>query len=147
MSILERIKQAFARKSYPETAFGMGKTTFFFTLLHACPAGSRLTFDQCEPAAFVIAFREWSHRSNVNSFEADYYSIDSGLITLMETLAEEGQLELFSHFSIQSPHGEALCSIRDDFMSVSLSPELEARMRGEPEVSKAPEGEACHSGT
>lgn len=135
MTLINRIKQAFAPRTYPETAFGMDKIGFFLTLLRVCPEGSRLTFDQSEPAAFVIAFREWSHRTNVNSFEADYYTIDAGFIALMERLAADGQLELHSHFGIASPRAGTLCSSWDDFMVVKLAPEVEQKLRGEPEMS------------
>src|SRR5258706_15291650 len=109
MTILARIKKALVSQSYPETEFGIGKVEFFALLLRSCPQGSRLTFDQSEPASFVGAFREWSHRSDVNSFEADYYTVDNGLINLVEQLAGDSEWEIQCGFGIGSPWGTLLC--------------------------------------
>jgi len=84
MDIFEKIKNVLVRRSYPETEFGLQPMEFFVALLRTCPEGSRLTFDQSEPASFVIAFREWSHRTDINTFEADYYTIDPGFIALVD---------------------------------------------------------------
>jgi len=129
MTILARIKKALVSHSYPETEFGIGKLDFFVLLLRSCPQGSRLTFDQSEPASFVVAFREWSHRSDVNSFGADYYTVDNGLITLVEQLAGDSELELHSQFGIGSPLGDLLCSSWDDFSVVKLAEEVLQKIR------------------
>src|SRR5256885_16773665 len=102
---------------------------FFLALLRICPEGSRLTFDQSEAASFVIAFREWSHRSDINTFEADYYTVDPGFIALMDRLVQEGHLELYSHFAIGSPRGGLLCSSWHDMRLVKLAPEVEQKVR------------------
>ena len=130
MDILGKIKQVFAPRSYPETEFGLEPMDFFLTLLRICPEGFRLTFDQSEPASFVIAFREWSHRSDINTFEADYYAIDPGFIALVERLVREGHLELYCHFAIGSPRGGLLCSSWDDMRVVKLAAEIEQKIRG-----------------
>jgi hypothetical protein len=129
MTILGKIKRALIPQSYPKIEFGLEKMTFFLLLLRSCPEGSRLTFDQSEPASFVVAFREWSHRSNVNSFEADYYTIDAGFIALLEKLAASGDLELYSHFGIGSPRGGLLCSSWDEFTVVKLAEEIVLKIR------------------
>jgi len=129
MTILARIRKALVSQSYPETEFGIGKLEFFVLLLRSCPQGSRLTFDQSEPASFVVAFREWSHRSDVNSFEADYYTVDNGLIALVEQLTGDSELELHSQFGIGSPLGTLLCSSWDDFNMVKLADEILQRIR------------------
>jgi len=130
MDILGKIKHVFAPRSYPETEFGLEPMAFFLALLRICPEGSRLTFDQSEPASFVIAFREWSHRSDINTFEADYYAIDPGFIALVERLVREGHLELYCHFAIGSPRGGLLCSSWDDMRVVKLAAEIEQKIRG-----------------
>jgi hypothetical protein len=137
MDILGFIRQALVRPSFPEVEFAMENIEFFLALLRACPQGSRLTFDQRESAAFVIAFREWSHRSDVNSFEADYYTIDPGLISLMEQLASKSQLELYCHFAIGSPRGGLLCSSWDDFTAVKLDEQIEQKIREEAALGPA----------
>lgn len=129
MDILEKIKNVLVRRSYPEIQFGLEPMEFFVALLRSCPEGSRLTFDQSEPASFVIAFREWSHRSDINTFEADYYTIDSGLIALVDRLVRDGHLELYCHFAIGSPRGGLLCSSWDDMRSLKLAPEIEEKLR------------------
>jgi len=40
-----------------------GADGVFSALLKICPEGSRLTLTKSEPASFVIAISEWSHRS------------------------------------------------------------------------------------
>jgi len=130
MAIIDKIKNVLTRRSYPESEFGMEPMEFFVTLLKICPEASRLTFDQSEPASFVIAFREWSHRSDINTFEADYYSIDPGFIALVDRLVREGHLELYCHFAIGSPRGGLLCSSWDDMRVVKLAPEIEQKLRG-----------------
>jgi hypothetical protein len=129
MDILGKIIHVLTRRSYPETQFGMEPIEFFLALLRICPEGSRLTFDQSEPASFVIAFREWSHRADINTFEADYYTIDQGFISLIERLVAEGHLELYCHFAIGSPRGGLLCSSWDDLRAVKLAPEIEEQLR------------------
>jgi len=129
MDIFEKIKNVLVRRSYPETEFGLQPMEFFVALLRTCPEGSRLTFDQSEPASFVIAFREWSHRTDINTFEADYYTIDPGFIALVDRLVREGHLELYCHFAIGSPRGGLLCSGWDDMRSVKLAPEIEEKLR------------------
>ncbi len=129
MDIFERIKNVLVRRTFPEIEFGMEPMQFFLALLKACPEGSRLTFDQSEPASFVIAFREWSHRSDINTFEADYYTIDPGFIALVKRLVDDGHLELYCHFAIASPRGGLLCSSWDDMRVVKLAPEIEQNLR------------------
>src|SRR2546426_7846835 len=119
MALFDKIKNVLVRRSYPETEFGMEPMEFFLALLKICPEGSRLTFDQSEPASFVIAFREWSHRSDINTFEADYYAIDPGFIALVDRLVREGHLELYCHFAIGSPPGGLLLLPLDDVSGVN----------------------------
>ena len=138
MDLFGKIKQAFIRPTFPEAQFGMENMDFFLALLRACPAGSRLTFDQSEPASFVIGFREWSHRSDINSFEADYYTIDAGLIALVEQLAAQGSLQLHCHFAIGSPRGGVLCASWDDFSVVKLSDEIAQIIRENTNPDAAP---------
>lgn len=121
MGILTALKDWFVPKSYPQTEFGVENLRFFCALLRACPAGSRLTFDQSEPESFVQAFRRWSFRENAKSFEADYYTIDDEFIASIEERAKGGQLELYAHFGIASAEGELLCASWDDFMIVKLA--------------------------
>jgi len=139
MDIFEKIKNVLVRRSYPETEFGLEPMEFFVALLRSCPEGSRLTFDQSEPASFVIAFREWSHRTDINTFEADYYTIDPGFIALVDRLVREGHLELYCHFAIGSPRGGLLCSSWDDMRSMKLAPEIEEKLRehGRPMLAEA----------
>jgi hypothetical protein len=124
MSILTRIKNALKPKSYPVTEFGIQPLEFFIALLRACPPGTRLTFDNSEPESFVHAFQRWSHRSDPKSFEADYYTVDAGLISLAETLAGRGELQLECHFGISSPDSRLLCASWDDFMVVKLADDI-----------------------
>ena len=137
MSIVRKIKQALIRRSYPESQFGMEPMEFFVALLKACPEGSRLTFDQSEPASFVVAFREWSHRADIHSFEADYYTIDAGFISLVEQLSTRGQLDLYYHFAVGSPRGGVLCSSWDHFVVVKLAEEIEQKIREQTRVAEA----------
>lgn len=101
--------------------FGMAPLPFFIALLRACPSGSRLTFDACEPESFVHAFRPWSHRSDPKRFEADDYSIDADFVSLAEERGARGELELEHHFGISGPDGRLLCASWDDFMVVKLA--------------------------
>jgi hypothetical protein len=129
VTILGKIKRALSPQCYPKIEFGLENIPFFVLLLRACPEGSRLTFDQSEPASFVVEFREWSHRSDVNSFEADYYTIDAGFIGLIEQLAAAGELELYSHFGIGSPRGGLICASWDEFTVVKLEKEIADKIR------------------
>ncbi|GEM_PF-5275510 len=129
MKLFTRIRRALAPKPYPVSEFGIGPIPFFIALLHASPPGSRLTFDRSEPESFVHAFRQWSHRSDPESFEADYYTIDAGFIALAEQAAGRDALELDAHLGISSPEGRLLCASWDDFMVVKLAEDMRERIR------------------
>jgi len=111
-------------KPYPVLEFGIQPLKFFILLLRACPPGSRLTFDNSELESFVHAFQRWSHRSDPKSFEADYYTLDSDLISLAESLAARNELQLDCHFGISSPDGRLLCASWDDFVVVKLADDI-----------------------
>jgi hypothetical protein len=129
MGILNAIKSVFqSPANYPRSEFGMDDMQFFIALLRACPEGSRLNFGQSESESFVHAFREWSHRGDPNSFEADSYSIDARFIAAVEREMASGKLELYAHFWIVSSDGRALCSSLDDFTVVTLSDDIKQRM-------------------
>lgn len=117
----------------PHTAslfdYGMDDSEFFLALLRACPEGSRIAFDSSEPDSFVAAFQNWSFRSDPDRFEADYYTIDSGLAAAAERMARGGALDLHSCFDITSPGGELLCACRDGFMVIKLASELAAKLK------------------
>ena len=131
MTLLTKIRKALVSHCYPEIEFGVGRLQFFVLLLRACPQGSRLTFNRDEPASFVVAFREWSHRTDVNSFAADYYTLDNGLVVLAERLVAHSQLELHSHFGIVSSYGQMLCTSWNDFSIVKLADDVLARIRSQ----------------
>jgi hypothetical protein len=114
--------------SYPLTEFGLDNLQFFVALLRACPEGSRLSFDRSEPEAFVQAFREWSHRDQADTFEADYYRIDARLIAAVEQTIDRGELQLDHHFGIVAPDGRPLCSSMDDFAVVALAEDVKQRI-------------------
>ena len=128
MGILNAIKNVLQPKSYPMTEFGMDDMQFFVALLRTCPEGSRLSFDQSEPESFVHTFREWSHRDDPKSFEADSYSIAPRFIEAVEREIASGKLELDHHFWIASSDGRALCSSLDDFTVVTLDEDIKKRM-------------------
>jgi hypothetical protein len=119
-----RLVRRITPRPYPVIEFGMTPMQFFVAVLRACPPGSRLTFDACEPESFVHAFRQWSHRSDASRFEADEYSIDADFIALAEEFAARGELELEHHFGISSPDGRLLCASWDDFMVVKLADDV-----------------------
>ena len=131
MGIFATIKEWFTPKSYAETEFGIDNMRFFIALLRACPARSRITFDQSETESFVHAFRKWSYRENPKDFEADHYTMDDEFIALAEERAKKGELELYCHFGIASPEGELLCTSWDDFVIVKLKDELRENIRRE----------------
>jgi hypothetical protein len=128
MSILASIKNALFPKSYPATEFGMSDFEFFVALLRACPERSRLSFDQSEPESFVHAFREWSHRADPSTFEADYYSIDARFVAAVEQSVARGELMLDHHFGIVAPDGRPLCGSLDDFTVVTLSDDIRNKL-------------------
>src|SRR5688572_15915860 len=130
MSIPTTLKKLFAApKSYAATEFGMGEIPFFLALLRACPPGSRLTFDESEPESFVQAFRQWSHRSDSTSFEADYYTIGDDFIALARQLADRSELELYCHLGISSPDGGLLCASWDDFRVLELAEDIREKIQ------------------
>jgi hypothetical protein len=128
MSILDAIKTVLQPKSYPKTEFDMDDLPFFVALLRACPGGSRLGFDRSEPEAFVHTFREWSHRDDPRTFEADSYLIDARFILAVERELAGGRLQLDHHFWIASPDGRALCTSLDDFTVITLADDIKERM-------------------
>lgn len=128
MGILNFIKSALQPKKFPQTEFGMDDLRFFVALLRACPEGSRLGFDQSESESFVHAFREWSHRDKPDMFEADSYAIDARFIAAVEREILSGTLQLYHHFWIVSPEGQALCSSLDDFTVVTLAEDIKQRI-------------------
>ncbi len=128
MGILNSIKNLLHPKSYPMTEFGMDDMQFFVALLRACPEGSRLSFDQSETESFVHNFREWSHRDDPKSFEADSYSITTRFIETVERGIASGKLELYHHFWIASSDGRALFSSLDDFTVVTMDENIKKRM-------------------
>ena len=128
MGILNAIKNVLQPKSYPMTEFGMDDMQFFVALLRACPEGSRLSFDQSEPESFVHTFREWSHRDDSKSFEADSYSIAPRFIEVVEREIASGKLQLDHHFGIVAPDGRSLCSSLDDFTVVTLADDIKQKI-------------------
>ena len=129
MKILDVIKSVLQPpKTYPQTEFGMDDMQFFVALLRACPEGSRISFDQSESESFVHTFREWSHRDDPNSFEADSYSMDSRFIAAVEGEIAGGKLQLYSHFWITAPDGSSLCSSLDDLTVVTLDEDIKKRI-------------------
>jgi len=97
---------------------------FFTALVRACPTGSRITFDRSEPESFVHAFKQWSHRSDPASFEADDCLIAAEFISLAEQLAARGELKLDHRLGISAPDGRLLCASWDDFMIVKLADDV-----------------------
>ncbi|HEX8371894.1 MAG TPA: hypothetical protein VF585_03870 [Chthoniobacterales bacterium] len=106
----------------------MNDMELFVALLRACPERSRLSFDQSEPESFVHTFREWSHRHDASTFEADYYSIDAQFVAAVEQLAALGELRLDHHFGIVAPDGRALCHSMDDFTIVTLADDIRHKL-------------------
>ena len=130
MGVLDVIKGALqGPKHYPQAEFGMNDMQLFLALLRACPAGSRLSFDQSESESFVSTFREWSHRDDPSTFEADSYSIDSRFIAAIEREIAGGKLQLYSHFWITAPDRRSLCSSLDDFTVVTLADDIREKIR------------------
>jgi hypothetical protein len=129
MGILATLKGLFAPRSYAETEFGLGDIPFFLALLRACPDGSRLTFHQSETESFVHAFREWSHRTRPQDFEADHYTMDRRFVAAAERLAADGELRLDHHFTIVAPDDRLLCDSLDDFTIVTLADDIRQSIR------------------
>jgi len=119
----------------------MDEMLFFVTLLRACPVGSRLSFDQSESELFVDAFREWSHRDQTDTFEADSYSIDPRFIASIERKIASGEVRLDHHFWIVAPDGRPLCSSLDDFTVVTLAEEIKQRIQMQHSPSTAQTGD------
>ena len=131
MSFFSKTKNVIVCRKAPEAEFELEAIPFFLALLHACPEGSRLSFDQSEPESFVHAFRRWSHRDVSTTFEADWYVIGPDLVAVAEQMSSEGKLELDHHFGIVAPDGHSLCSSLDDFKIVTLADDIRQKIRQE----------------
>jgi hypothetical protein len=102
---------------YTPKSFHMDEREFLLAVLRACPSGSLVEFDQCEPEEWVHRLREWSQRSSAAQFEADNYRIDDRFIAALDELIESDPAPLIGihHMSIMGRDNCCLMASVDNF--------------------------------